>query len=474
MKSQRRQKQGQTTFFFSPGNIVGFIDRKSWSVPIFTVLLAVCIGGCTTGPVRPELEPFQRTADYDYDLPNLADANNYLLTLTEEGFPWPAISSRADTALLEISLQGTRGQNPAIRIDAGGVNLVQYFEQGGQGRRYLDLSPLLQANLEPGYFIEFTGLGAEWNFQQVTLVTFTNPSLEGLSVLVVAPHPDDAEIAAFAVYQSSVAEVVTVTAGDAGGANFESLWPNQGEQYRAKGRIRTLDSLTVPFLGGLQPEAVRNLGYYDATLRRLWRERPNQVEPLLAELEEAGYYRQLNFDPELRDREFESSWQSLVADLLRELERVQPQAVVAPHPRLDRHLDHQFTAIALFEALNQWGRETDILLYTNHAIGNEAFPLGPRDGMTGLPAFNGEGLHLRRIFSHQLTEEDQRRKLVALEAMHDLRPFDLRDGSDSNPVPAIYDYFRRGARPNEIFFVTDLDGVRAIHREFLEDYQEIE
>ena len=88
--------------------------------------------------------------------------------------------------------------------------------------------------------------------------------------------------------------------------------------------------------------------------------------------------------------------------------------------------------------------------------------------MTGLPAWRGEGLHLKRLYSHLLTDEDQRMKLVALEAMHDLRPFDLRDGNDVETVPVIYDYFRRAARPNEIFFVTNLDGARAIYNEFFE------
>ena len=446
------------------------------NIILISVALAICLGACTNSDslIRPELETFQRSDDYDYGLSDLAGANTHSLTLTEAGFEWPVLTQGVDTALLEFSLQRTRGQIPAIEIDAGGVKLIQYFERGGRGRRYLDLSPLLKLNIEPGEFIEFSDLGAQWNSQPVTLVTFTNPPVEGRRVLVIAPHPDDAEIAAFGVYQSSIADVVTVTAGDAGGANFESLWPSEGEQYRAKGRIRTLDSLTVPFLGGLKPEAVRNLGYYDGTLRRLWLARPNPVEPLLSELEEPGYFRRLNFDPELRNRHFESSWQALVADLLRELERVQPQTVVAPHPRLDHHLDHQFTAIALFEALDKWGRECDILLYTNHAVGNEAFPLGPRNGLTGLPAWNGEGLHLRRLFSHQLTAEDQRRKLVALEAMHDLRPFDLRDGREITPVPPIYDYFRRGVRPNEIFFVTDLDGVRAIYQEFIDENKAIE
>ena len=440
------------------------------NVILISVLLAIYLSGCanTNSPLRPELETFQRSDDYDYGLSDLAGASYHSLTLTADGFRWPAIAAGVDTALLEISLQRTSGQNPAIEVDVGGVTLIQYFEQGGRGRRYLDLSPLLKVDIEAGDFIDFSGRGTRWNSQPATLVTFANPPLEGRRVLVIAPHPDDAEIAAFGVYQASVADVVTVTAGDAGAANFESLWASAGEQYRAKGRIRTLDSLTVPFLGGLRPEAVRNLGYYDATLRQLWLQRPHQVEPPLAELEDPAYYRRFNFDPELRDREFESSWQALVADLLKELERVQPQTVVTAHPLLDRHRDHQFASIALFEALAQWGRECDILLYTNHAIGNEAFPLGPRNGLTGLPPFNGEGLHLRRIFSHQLTDEDQRRKLIALEAMHDLRPFDLRDGSDIISAPPIYDYFRRGARPNEIFFATNLDGVRAIYEEFLD------
>lgn len=443
---------------------------------LLSALIAVCLSACvnTNPPRSPGLETFERTDDYEYSLSSLDDAESYSLSLNQDGFEWPALNEDSDTAVLEFSLRETRGQYPAIQIDTGDSNTIQYFEQGGGGQRYLDVSPLLNSNLKAGDFIALTGLGTQWNTQSAALITFSNPPLEERRVLVIAPHPDDAEIAAFGVYQAANADVVTVTAGDAGGSNFDSLWPIEGEQYRAKGRIRTLDSLTVPFLGGLQPEAVRNLGYYDATLRQLWLDRPNTVAPPLADLEDSAYYRRLNFDAELRDRKFESSWQALVADLFYELERVQPETIVVPHPRLDRHLDHQFTAIALFEALDQWGQESEVLLYTNHAIGNEAFPLGPNNGMTGLPAWNGEGLHLRGLFSHPLTVEDQRRKLVALEAMHDLRPFDLRDGSEVEGAPSIYDYFRRGARPNEIFFVTDLSGARAILGDFLDDYRSVQ
>jgi hypothetical protein len=87
--------------------------------------------------------------------------------------------------------------------------------------------------------------------------------------------------------------------------------------------------------------------------------------------------------------------------------------------------------------------------------------------MTGLPPWPGGDLFFTRLYSHPLDAERRRRKLVALEAMHDLRRFDLRDGT----VPAAggrerrtarrYDYFRRAPRPDELFFVvTRADAAR--------------
>ena len=107
------------------------------------------------------------------------------------------------------------------------------------------------------------------------------------------------------------------------------------------------------------------------------------------------------------------------------------------------------------------------MLYTNHAEGNEAFPLGPKDGMMGLPAWNEDNLNITGVYSHPVDIETQRQKLIALESMHDLRPFDPRDGSAIDPVNPLFDYFRRGPRPNEIFMVTNLLGVRVISGEFL-------
>ena len=174
----------------------------------------------------------------------------------------------------------------------------------------------------------------------------------------------------------------------------------------------------------------------------------------------------------IKARPFAATWPNLVADLAAELERVQPRAVLAPHPLLDHHRDHQYASIALLEALDSWAGDCELWLYTNHAIENESWPLGPRDAMTGLPPWSGGDLFFSRIYSHPLDAAQQKRKMVALEAMHDLRPFDLRDetaaaggdradAANERAEDRRYDYFRRAPRPNELFFVlTRADAAR--------------
>lgn len=430
--------------------------------------IVLLLSSCATTDMQNELEPFDRQDDYNYFLSFLQNASLSAINLNDNGFTWPSDVPTADTVLLKFRLCETQGENPAIRVNFESSSFVQYFEEGGSGIRYLDLSPLIPTNVSAGDFVSIRSEGAAWESGEATLATFDNQISQNSRTLVIAPHPDDAEIAAYSLYLTTQADVVTITAGDAGGSNFAAVWPDSGEQYRAKGRIRTLDSLTVPLLAGLRAEQIRNLGYYDATLRQLYQQRPAIVPAPLADLEDPAYFRQFNFDAELSVRPFTSNWPALVNDLETELEKVQAEIIVAPHPILDRHGDHQYAAIALFEALQNWGREVTILLYTNHAVGNEAFPLGPRDGLAGLPPWNENNLYLTGIYSHQLDREAQRQKLIALEAMHDLRPFDPRDGSLVEPINPLFDYFRRGPRPNEVFLVTNLSGVGLIREAFLQ------
>jgi LmbE family N-acetylglucosaminyl deacetylase len=444
-------------------------------LPAAAALLAVVVSGpaAAAPPLERVLEPFPPRADYAYELEPTAAAV-HVVELDADGFAWPP-DLHGDTAFLELELVRARRQ-PGIRTRRGEIELHQVFEDGARGRRFLDLSPLLRAGAGAGE-VALEPERVRFELGPARLFVFDNPTaaaLEDLRVLVVAPHPDDAEIAAFGVYSSTDADVVTVTSGDAGDQGFGVLYQDPGEHFRVKGWIRTWDSITVPFFGGVEPGRARNLGYYDATLADLWREQPAAVEPLYATLERPGFYRELNVDPALRARVFGATWPNLVSDLAAELERVRPRVVVAPHPLLDRHRDHQFTTVALLEALATWNGDCELWLYTNHAIENESWPLGPRTATTGLPPWSGGDLFYSRIYSHQLAPEDRRRKLVALEAMHDLRPFDLRDGSAEEGSPREralarrYDYFRRAPRPNELFFVATRDDAARLRAAFVQ------
>ena len=413
-----------------------------------------------------------RTFDtsYNYNLGKLPGASSHKVHLTSNGFKWPESienSTKADTAFLEINIEHvpTDVPWPSIRAKSASIKdtIVHYFEPNAAGRRYLDLSRLLP--LECGDEVEiFSDDGTKWRSGGTTsLATFTNPRIQDKRVLVLSPHPEDAEIAAYGLYTSSTADVVTITAGDAGRPKFGNIWGESGEQYRAKGRIRVIDSITVPLLGGLRPESLRNLGYYDGTLSDMHKNPFETVSPKLADLEDPAYFRRFNyFDEELRNRPLEATWKNLVADILNELERIQPDIVVTPHPLLDSHKDHQFTTVALVEALKRWNRHCNIYLYNNHTVGNEAYPFGQSDGQVGLPPMDQHVVHplyIHGLYSHPLSKESQRQKLVALEAHHDLRAFDVLDGTDVIKPPPGMDYYRRAGRPNELFFVTDFAGV---------------
>ena len=102
------------------------------------------------------------------------------------------------------------------------------------------------------------------------------------AILIVAPHPDDAEIAAFGLYASARdVTIVTVTSGNAGDANYADDFPDPAEQYRFKGFLRAVDSVTVPWQGGdRRPSAASTSGYFDARLRTM-HEKPRET---LAEL----------------------------------------------------------------------------------------------------------------------------------------------------------------------------------------------
>ena len=170
-----------------------------------------------------------------------------------------------------------------------------------------------------------------------------------------------------------------------------------------------------------------------------------------------------------------NTWNHLVEDLAALFRQVNPSIVVMPHPILDSHADHQYTAVAAVDALDRWDGRPTFLLYTNHASENR-YPFGPAGTAMSLPPWSASDVIVERVYAHPVSPELQRRKLFALEAMHDLRlsPEEqatcdvpgLERRPDYPRLPEV-DYLRRGPRSEELFLVFGRDSIHEVIQTFL-------
>lgn len=385
-----------------------------------------------------------------------------------------------DTALLGVKVAGV-APNPVIEVSAGAARVRQHFEADPRGLRWVNLTGL-KAELKENAPVEIQVQGLTIQ-PDVTLRTFANRIDLSRPILVLAPHPDDAEIGSFGLWQGRHATIVTVTSGNAGDANYAADFPDPAQQYLFKGYLRAVDSVTVPWQGGIPPERCFNLGYFDARLKTM-RQKPSEVVPeLYGPNDDVAAYRRANIGRLLPSTSRKNSWANLVEDLQAILKKVEPAVVVAPHPYLDNHADHQYVTVALAEALERWKKPATFLLYTNHAARN-FYPYGPAGSNVSLPPLAaslpawaaGSELPVQGVYSHTVGADVQRRKLYALETMHDLRLAPSEQASCGDPAapkrpdwprqPEV-DYFRRGPRPDEVFFVHDRDGLRALLAAFV-------
>ncbi|MGH9322496.1 MAG: PIG-L deacetylase family protein, partial [Vicinamibacteria bacterium] len=292
-------------------------------------------------------------------------------------------------------------------------------------------------------------------------------------------HPDDAELAAFGLYAGRNASIVTVTSGNAGDFNYRANVSDPSEHYRLKGYLRAVDSVTVPWLGEIPPERCFNLGYFDARLQAM-RERPEEpVSEMYGPNQDVSLYRRANISDLPSNEPRTATWAHLVEDLQKVMRRVEPAIIVMPHPLLDSHRDHQLAAVAVVEALERSKERPVFLLYTNHASENR-YPFGPAGTSMSLPPWSGEDITVEGVYSHPVSPELQLRKLFALESMHDLRLSPSEQSSCHTPgmmlrpdyprIPEV-DYFRRGIRWEELFFVHTKDGARGLVYSFLAELE---
>ena len=416
-------------------------------------------------------DPYRFAADKSVEQP-------VRLTPARHGvqFTWPRqLAATWDTALLGVMSTGAESQ-PWIEVSAGATTVRQFLDPNAIGVRWLNLSGL-RHELVPGAQVNVRANAVTLEDDAI-LRLFRNELDLRKPLLVIAPHPDDAEIAAFGLYADRQSTIATLTAGNAGSMNYRAQVADPPEHYRLKGYLRAVDSVVVPWQGGIPPDRSYNLGYFDGRLDVMYADPSRTINEVYGPNTDVAPYRRANLGVLLPNESRTNTWNHLVEDVVTILRKVNPAVIVMPDPRLDSHLDHEYAAVAVVQALEQWDREATFLLYTNHAAADR-YPFGPAGSVMSLAPItpkSGE-ITLQKVFSYETDPALQTRKLFALESMHDLRLSpeeqstcdspDYRRRPEDYPRKIEEDYLRRAVRANEIFYVFDRAGVQQLVRDFL-------
>lgn len=395
----------------------------------------------------------------------------------------PQIPHDSTTVFLELVLKsapGCRYFTPMIVIEAPGFRQEHHFERGAQGRRFVNLSGLASTlaqgpctiTLHQSWARVATGGCAVWSL--------SDPLGEDERLLVIAPHPDDAEISAFSLYTRHAARtmIVTVTAGERGHLRADLALEGMAEGC-LKGELRTYDSIVVGLWGGVPPERSVNLGYFDSRLEDM-RQNPQKPVESASGVKDPNTFRRLNVRP--MPALEAATWDSLVEDMRALIRSFKPTTVVCPHPQIDWHRDHIYSTLAMLEAIE--GMEdapTKLAMYVNHHPTTEAYPFGPSGQPVDMPALFGETRVVSKPLWVPQSKRAQLRKAYAMNMMHDLRPapehllrakpLHAMAGALKNWLlgSAEYDisYFRRAVRSGELFFVVDAEGIRTLRCQLL-------
>lgn len=369
-----------------------------------------------------------------------------------------------DTLILQVEVAATwlgRWLDPRVLIGAD----RQDFERGVDGRRYLNLSgqgeALASGQLSLcGRFCHLAPAG--------TLYVMHNPDFSQQRLMVIAPHADDAELAAFGLYsRAAEASIVTLTQGEIEAAAYRRLGLDKAGAARLKGRLRSWDSLAVPLWGGVAQERCVQLGYYCLQLPEMAAQPALGVGSRESGEADVRPARRHNAMPLPGDGDGLPSWRNLLADLVALLEHFRPEVIVTPHPELDPHSDHVAATHALLEAiaLSSWKPRT-LLLYANHLHDNDRWPMGPAGMGIALPPAV-EALPADGLWSPSLGAAAQVDKAMALAMQHDLqgrlpakkrlrRVIQRLFAGRRWPASGEDEFFRKAVRRHELFWVRPL------------------
>ncbi|TWH64553.1 LmbE family N-acetylglucosaminyl deacetylase [Azomonas agilis] len=377
---------------------------------------------------------------------------------------WP----NADTLILSWSINSSFWgwlRDPQVWLGED----RQDFERGARGVRYLNLSGQQQALREgrlklSGRFCSLADTG--------TLYTFQNPDYTQQRLLIIAPHADDAELAAFGLYsRAKDVHILTLTQGEIEAKKYQRLGLDTAQAAQLKGRLRTWDSLAIPLWGGVPQQRCLQLGYYCLRLPAMLAEPDKVFGSLESGAQDTSLARRYNAY-RLPGDTGQPTGHHLLADLKAILEQLRPQVVITPHPELDPHTDHIAATHALLQAMESleyppW----TLLLYANHLHDNDRWPMGPADGGIALPP-SLEPLPADGLWSPVLDPQTRHDKAQALAMQHDLQgkvslKHQVRRWIQAVltgrrwPITGENEFFRKAVRRHEVFWVRSLSPPQA-------------
>ncbi|MDH4549782.1 PIG-L family deacetylase [Pseudomonas sp. BN607] len=373
-----------------------------------------------------------------------------------------------ETLVLELQVKSSwlgRFLDPRVELVAGEQADRQTFERGVDGLRFLNLTGLA-APLQAGT-LRLRGRHCRLHGQPRLWVT-PAVELQRRRVMVIAPHADDAELAAYGLYsQADETWVVTLTAGEIEAEHYQQMGMDQAEAARLKGRLRAWDSIAVPRWAGVPESRCVQLGYFCLQLPAMQAAPDRPAASREAAMADIRPFRQFNPFPLPADQDGAPTWHNLLADLRALLELARPEVLVMPHPQLDPHPDHICAQAAVLEALQglAWQPQT-LLCYANHLHDNDRWPMGDSgDGVALPPQLNAA--QAWAPCSLVLDLATQRDKAMALGMMHDLQPrapFKRRLRrllqrwlAARRPSPyGENEFFRKAVRRHELFWRREL------------------
>lgn len=456
LKAHRRSKRLFLIVFLLALLLVGFWVGW-WLVPLMLVLAWVAHEAWFADHLF-----YRPSDDYQYDFP--ADTARQAVSLDGGVVRLSGPLAPGETLILELELKANwlgRWLDPYVAVGDD----RQDFERGVKGRRFLNLSGQADALAQGVLTLRGRHCAAG---AMGTLWVMANPDYSRQRVMVIAPHADDAELAAFGLYsRSEDVSIVTLTQGEIEAEDFQRLGLDQAAAARLKGRLRSWDSLVIPLWGGVPAERCVQLGYYCLQLPAMAAEPATAFGSRESQESDVRSVRRHNPLTLPADVDGQPTWQNLLGDLTALLEYYRPEVVVTPHPELDPHSDHVASTQALLEAvgLSRW-KPTTLLLYANHLHDNDRWPMGPAGAGIALPPAI-EPLLANRLWSPLLSADVQLDKAMALAMEHDLQGGQvfkrqlrrwIQQGLAGRrwPVTGSNEFFRKAVRRHELFWVRDL------------------